>query len=156
MKKIIFAIILLFTFITSINAVTLPIEVQSDTVVLFNIAEEEVIYEKNPDKVQVLASLTKIMTAYTAINNVQNIKTKVTITEDDISNLEGFTVVGLEVGDIVTIEDLLYATLLESGADSSKALANHIAGSEEEFVKMMDQEADNLFLRNTNFEDSFV
>lgn len=155
MKKIIFAIILLFTFITSINAVSLPIEVQSDTVVLFNIAEEEVIYEKNPDKVQVLASLTKIMTAYTAINNVQNIKTKVTITEDDISNLEGFTVVGLEVGDVVTIEDLLYATLLESGADSSKALANHIAGSEEEFVKMMDQEADNLFLRNTNFEDSF-
>ena len=110
MKKIIFAIILLFTFITSINAVTLPIEVESDTVVLFNIAEEEVIYEKNPDKVQVLASLTKIMTAYTAINNVQNIKTKVTITEDDISNLEGFTVVGLEVGDVVTIEDLLYAT----------------------------------------------
>ena len=98
-----YAIILLFTFITSINAVTLPIEVESDTVVLFNIAEEEVIYEKNPDKVQVLASLTKIMTAYTAINNVQNIKTKVTITEDDISNLEGFTVVGLEVGDVVTI-----------------------------------------------------
>lgn len=155
MKKIIFAILLLFVFISNINAVTLPIEVESDTVVLFNIEEEEVIYEKNPDKVQVLASLTKIMTAYTAINNVQNIKTKVTITEEDITGLEGFTVVGLQVGDVVTIEDLLYATLLESGADSSKALANHIAGSEAEFVKMMDQEADNLFLRNTNFEDSF-
>lgn len=155
MKKIIFIFILLLSFITNVNAVELPIEVESDSVVLFNIEEEQVIYGKNPDKVQVLASLTKIMTAYTAINSVQNIKTKVTITEEDISGLEGFTTVGLQVGDVVTIEDLLYATLLESGADSSKALANHIAGSEEKFVKMMDQEADNLFLRNTNFEDSF-
>lgn len=155
MKKIIFIFILLFIFITNVNAVRLPIDVEAESVVLFNIEEEAVIYEKNPDKIQILASLTKIMTAYTAINHIDNLDQKITITKEDLTGLEGFTVAGLEEGDVVTYRDLLYGTLLISGADTSKALANHIAGSEEKFVKMMDQEADNLFLRNANFEDSF-
>lgn len=155
MRKIIITLILLVVSINNIKAVELPIEILSDSAVIFNTEEEQVIYGKNPDKVQVLASLTKIMTAYTAINKIDNINQKITITKNDISNLEGFTIAGLQVGDKVTYEDLLYATMLLSAADASKALANHIAGSEEKFVEMMDQEADNLFLRNTNFEDSY-
>ena len=155
MRKIIITLILLVVSINNIKAVELPIEILSDSAVIFNIEEEQVIYGKNPDKVQVLASLTKIMTTYTAINKIDNINQKITITKNDISNLEGFTIAGLQVGDKVTYEDLLYATMLLSAADASKALANHIAGSEEKFVEMMDQEADNLFLRNTNFEDSY-
>lgn len=155
MKKIIFTLIILLFFFSNANAVTLPTTIQADSAILINLDENEVIYEKNPDKVEILASLTKIMTAYTAINHVDDLDKKVTITENDISGLEGFTVAGIEVGDKLSYRDLLYGTILLSAADTAKTLANHISGSEPKFVELMNQEAKKLNLRNSNFEDSF-
>lgn len=155
MRKIIFTLIILLFFFGNVNAVTLPTTIQADSAILINLDENEVIYEKNPDKIEILASLTKIMTAYTAINHVDDLDKKVTITENDISGLEGFTVAGIEVGDKLSYRDLLYGTILLSAADTAKALANHISGSEPKFVELMNQEAKKLNLRNSNFEDSF-
>ena len=59
-----------------------------------------------------IASLTKIMNVYTALNRVENLDEKITITSDDIYNLWGYIVAGLEAGDVVTYRDLLYATIL--------------------------------------------
>lgn len=155
MKKIIFMLTIFFVSITSIKALPLPIDVTADSVVVLNQKTNQVIYEKNPDKQEILASLTKIMTAYTVIENVPNLNKKVKITEDDLYNLYGFTCAGLEVGDKVTYLDLLYAMMLPSGADASQALALHTSGSTEAFNKLMNEEAKKLGLRNSNFEDSY-
>ena len=156
MKKIIVVIIfIIFIFDIKVNALSLPIDVTADSVIVVNLDKDEVIYEKNPDKVQILASLTKIMTAYTVIENVHDLKEKVTITQKDIDKLWGFTCAGLEVGNKVSYLDLLYGTLLVSGADASQALAYHTGVTLENFNDMMNEEARKLGLRRTHFEDSY-
>ena len=102
-----------------------------------------------------MASLTKVMTAYTVLDHVDNLQKKVTITEADVSDLYGFTIAGLEVGDRVSYLDLLYAMILLSAADASNAFANHIAGSEKNFKDLMNEEVEKLGLRNTHFEDAY-
>lgn len=155
MKKILFFICCFFLIIPITNCLELPVDVTADSVILVNLDNDQVVYEKNPDKKQILASLTKIMTAYTVIDNVDDLNEKVTITEDDLYNLYGFTCAGLEVGDKVTYLDLLYAMMLPSGADASQALAIHTAGSIEEFNILMNFEAQKLGLRNSTFADSY-
>lgn len=159
MKKTIFLIML---FILSFNityAISLPNDLAStitaDSVVLLNLETNDIVYSKNPDKQEILASLTKIMTAYTVIENVPNLNEKVIITEKDIANLYGFTCAGLQVGDKVTYLDLLYATILHSGADASQALAIHTSGSIEEFNDLMNEEAKKLGLKKSHFADSY-
>lgn len=151
-------ILIIFLFLVSLNivkATPLPIDVTADSVFLYNLDQNEVVYTKNPDKIEILASLTKMMTVYTAIQNIDNLDKKITITEKDLENIYGFTQAGLEVDDKVSYRDLLYATMLISGADASKALALHISGSMENFAELMNNEARNLGLRHTNFADSF-
>lgn len=155
MKKILFFICCFFLIIPITKCLELPVDVTADSVILVNLDNDQVVYEKNPDKKQILASLTKIMTAYTVIDNVDDLNEKVTITEDDLYNLYGFTCAGLEVGDKVTYLDLLYAMMLPSGADASQALAIHTAGSIEEFNILMNFEAQKLGLRNSTFADSY-
>lgn len=155
MKRIIFIVILLLSSLTIVKALPLPVEVTADAVVLMNKKTGQIVYEKNPDKEEILASLTKMMTAYLVIENIPDLNEKVTITQQDISNLWGYTIVGLEVGDRVSYLDLIYGTLLRSGADASQALANHMSGSTEEFVKLMNEEAQKLGLRHTHFADCY-
>lgn len=155
MKKILYIIILFLLSINIVKAVELPVDVTADAVVLMNLDTEQIIYTKNPDKKEILASLTKVMTAYVVIQNVEDLNKKVTITEEDIYGLWGFTCVGLEVGDKVSYMDLLYGAILTSGADATQALAYHTAGSPEAFVKLMNEEAKKLGLNHTNFEDSY-
>ncbi len=154
MKKILFLLIIFFSFST-VKALPLPVDITSKSAVLINMDNDQIVYEKEPDKEQILASLTKIMTAYTAIQHIDNLNSKVTITEKDLSRLEGFTCAGLEEGDVVTYLDLLYAMMLPSGADASQALALHIAGSNEEFVKLMNEEAYKVGMYHSHFADSY-
>lgn len=156
MKKLfIFILLLIFPILNYVNAREIPLELTADSYIIIDMTEDEVIYEKNADKVEILASLTKMMTAYTAIDHVENLNKKVTITENDLKNLYGFTQAGLEEGDKVTYMDLLYAMMLPSGADGAQALALHISGSNSKFVKLMNEEAKKLGLTNTHFADSY-
>lgn len=155
MKKILFSIISFVILISLPNALQLPVDVTAENVILLNLDTNEVIYEKNPDNQVILASLTKIMTAYTVINNVENLDKKVTITEDDLANLYGFTCAGLELNDKVSYRDLLYGMMLVSGADASQALALHTSGSKEAFNELMNKEASKVGLRHSNFADSY-
>mgnify|MGYP001107161386 CR=1 FL=1 len=155
MKKMIFLLFFFLTFLSTTKALPLPVDVTAENVILVNLDKDEVIYEKNPDNPIILASLTKIMTAYTVIKNVDNLDRKITITEKDISNLYGFTCAGLEVGDKVSYRDLLYAMMLISGADASQALAIHVSGDIESFNELMNKEAKKLGLRHSNFADSY-
>ena len=113
-----------------------------------------IMYEKESNKKQIMASLTKIMTTYTAINLISNVDEQITITEDDINDLNGYAIVGFKVGDLVTYKDLLYGTMIKSGADAAEALANHTLGNEE-FINKMNDNAKELKLNNTSFKDSY-
>ena len=154
MKKFFLLIILFLLSPTLVKSLELPVDVTADSVILVNRDEDRIIYTKNPDKVQILASLTKVMTLYTALNKIEKLDEKVTITEKDVDNLWGFTQVGLKAGDVVTYRDLLYATNLTSGADAAQALALHLSGSMESFAEEMNENAKKLGLNHTHFSDT--
>lgn len=150
--KIIYIFIILFTYIPFVNA----LEIESSNAILYNLNNNEIIYEKNSSEKIKIASLTKIMTAIVAIENIDDINKKVTITYDMLKGLaeDNALVLGLKVGDIVTYEDLLYATLLPSAADAANALAITISGSISEFVAKMNEKANELGLVNTLFTNT--
>lgn len=149
MKKILFGLVITFICITSVRA----LDLDSKNVVLYNLNENNIIYEQNKDEKTCIASLTKIMTTLVAIENIDDLNEKVTMTKDMFKGLAeaNAEVIGLKVGDKVTYEDLLYGTLIASGADATRGLAFSISGSEEEYAKLMNEKAKELGLKNTNF-----
>ena len=152
MKKIIFMLLIFLIPFICVSAKDLPVDITADSAILVNLDNNTVMYEKNADKEEIMASLTKIMTAYTVINRVPDLNRRITITEQDLA---GFTVAGLEVDDKVTYRDLLYALILHSGADAAQALQYHTAGSKEAFVNMMNEDVAKLELTKTHFVDAY-
>lgn len=145
MKKIIFTILLLFPIFVS------ALEINSKHAILYNLNEDKIIFEKNSNEITSIASLTKIMTTIVAIENIENLDAKVTITEKDFNGLYDASLAGFEVGDEVTYRDLLYGTMLPSGAEASQALANNISGSVNGFAGLMNEKAKELGMKNTHF-----
>lgn len=150
MKKIwILFILMLFPF--RVWAIELN-NLLSPTVLLYDPDKEEIMYEKGSDNVVNIASLTKIMTTIVAIENISNLDDKVLITDSMLAEIPSdASVAGLKVGDEVSYLDLLYASILPSGADATTALAHSIAGSTEGFVNLMNEKAQSLGLENTHF-----
>lgn len=110
---------------------------------------KEILYEKNMDMQLYPASTTKIMTAILAIEN-GNLDDIVTIDQEIVSLTEG-SHIALEPGEKVTLEQLLYALLVQSANDAAYAIAKHISGSIEGFVQLMNEKAIELGATNTNF-----
>ncbi|MBL8258525.1 MAG: D-alanyl-D-alanine carboxypeptidase [Candidatus Competibacteraceae bacterium] len=102
------------------------------------------------------ASITKLMTAYVIYKSLKsgkiNLSDKVTISE------KAWKTVGskmfVKVGSQVSVEDLLMGMVVQSGNDATVALAEHVAGSEETFVKLMNQEAERLGLKSSHFTNA--
>ena len=96
----------------------------SKVVEIYDMTDQKVLYEIKSNEVISIASLTKIATAMVAIENVKNIDTKVTITSSILNTVSTEAhIAGLKAGNVVTYRDLLYATLVSSGADAAHALA---------------------------------
>lgn len=108
----------------------------------------DTVYEANADTRMSMASTTKIMTAIVVIENSQLDK-KVTISKEAVG-IEGSSIY-LKEGEILTVEELLYALMLESANDAAVALAISVGGSVESFVDMMNDKAKELNLVNTHF-----
>ena len=123
------------------------------TAVLLDCETNEIIAGLKYDKKIYPASLTKLMTLLVAAENITDLKAKYKFTDSDIDPLidENASRAGFAAGDEVTMEDLMYAAILPSGADGTLGLAKAIAGSEEEFVKMMNAKVAELGLMDTNF-----
>lgn len=147
-------LVLFFVFVLPVNA--LEFDIKSTNAILYNYNLDEVIYEKNSNEKVKIASLTKIMTTTVAIENIDNLNEEVTITYEMLKGLieENASVVGYRIGDRITYKDLLYGSLLPSGADATRALAISIAGSEEEYIKLMNKKAKELNMNNTIFTNS--
>ena len=129
------------------------VDVESNYALLYNVTDDMMMYEKDIHNRIKIASMTKIMTAIVAIENINNYDETVTITDNDYKNVysENLAVVGFEIGSNVTYQDLLYGLLFKSGADAAYALADNIAGDEENFVKLMNEKATELGLKDTKF-----
>jgi len=147
MKKII-VFIITFIFMMNIRA----LELNSKYSYVYNVKEDNVMYEVDSEKQVQVASLTKIMTAIIAIEN-SDLNTEVTIIDSDLRDMYEYAVAGFKVGDKVTIKDLLYGTLLPSGSDAVNALVGAVTNTEEEFIKLMNDKVKELGLTNTNFSN---
>ena len=153
MKKIIILIIILL-FPIYIEALEYP-PINSKVVEIYDMTDNKVIYEVDSNKVSSIASLTKIATIITAIEEIDNLDEKVTITNEILKTVRwDASKAGLKAGDILTYRDLLYASILPSGADATNSVAILSSGSIENFVKKMNEKARLLGLKNTNFVNS--
>ena len=151
MKKL---LTLIFLFILcTVKANALEFNVSSQNIILYNLDNGEILYEKSADEKVPIASLTKIMTALVTLENVDNLDDRVILTSEDFNGLIEANAVtaGFTKGEVVTYRDLLYGLLLPSGADAAKALARNVGGSEEKFIQKMNDKAIELGLKDTHF-----
>lgn len=152
MKKIlIFLIIILTININYVNAE--EFDITSRNVILYNLNDSNILYEKESNQKVPIASLTKIMTTITAIENIDNLDEKVTITSQVFNGIEEYAQAGLKIGDKVTYKDLLYGVMLPSGADAVNALVLNISKNEADFIKLMNDKASKIGLKNTKFDN---
>lgn len=149
--KAFFILVLSLYCYTNVSAENFTIH--SEHAILYNLKDNTIIYEKASEEKTKVASLTKIMTAIVAIENIENLNKKVVLNSNVFAGLReaNAAVAGFKVGDNVSYLDLLMGTMLPSGADAARGLAINIAGSEKEFVVLMNKKAKELNLTNTNF-----
>ncbi|MDO5479815.1 MAG: serine hydrolase, partial [Clostridia bacterium] len=112
------------------------LDVSAESAVLMDAETGRIIYEKNAEQKLSMASTTKIITAITAIK-YGNLSDVVTVSHN-AATTEGSSV-WLSEGEKLTLYDLLYAMMLESGNDASVAVAEHIGGNVESFAELMNK-----------------
>lgn len=138
---------------TSDSEYVISDDMKSNRAILIDGVTGNVICNNDGDKVIYPASMTKIMTVLVAAEHIkeENLDDKVTITieETDFAYSNDLSAVDFDVGEVVTVRDLFYGTILPSGGDAALALAKYIAGDEESFVKLMNEKVKELGLSNT-------
>ena len=121
--------------------------------ILVDVDNNEIVAGKSYDKKIYPASLTKLMTLLVAVENIESLDDTYTFTYDDIHPLvvENASRADFAVDETVTAKDMLYASILVSGADGTLGLSKITAGSEEAFVELMNKKAEEMGLKNTHF-----
>ena len=142
-----------------IASVRAEFDVDARSAILQDFKSGEILFEKNPDQSIYPASMTKIMTAIIAFElikkNELSLDDKVMISEKAWRlSTSGYSSMFIMVGDEVSVENLLKGIIIASGNDACVALAEGIAGSEEEFAIMMTAKAKEIGMKNTNFSNS--
>lgn len=117
---------------------------------LFDLDGKRVLYGQNIYEHLYPASITKIMTAIVALKN-GNLNDMVTVSQSALNLEEGSQLCGFQAGDQLTLEQLLYGLLIYSGNDAAAAIAEHVGGTQENFVQMMNEEISRLGMTNTHF-----
>ncbi len=127
--------------------------INSSYAVLMQADSGKVVGDINGETQMYPASMTKIMTAIVAIENLKDLNQEITLTNEMVADLyaQDATQAGFQPGETVQAIDLLYGVMLPSGAECCIALADTIAGSETGFVELMNQKAEKLGLENTHF-----
>jgi D-alanyl-D-alanine carboxypeptidase len=117
---------------------------------LLNLDDRQVMYAHNIHDRTYPASITKIMTAILAIK-YGNMNDNVTISRNAVTLEAGSQLCGFQAGDIVTMDELFHGLLVYSGNDAAMAIAEHIGGSVDNFMKMMNEELRAIGATNTHF-----
>lgn len=131
-------------------------DLHSAYAILVRLSDKTVLMQKQGNERIYPASLTKMMTAVVAIENIPDLKKKIELSSSIFQPLykADASMAGFLPGEKVPAIDLLYGALLPSGAECCIGLADEISGSEESFVKKMNQKADQLGMSNTHFINS--
>ena len=141
-----------YTVEASSTTVTLDDAIDSSYAVVIDVANGTILAQKAADTRINPASMTKVLTLLVAAEHVEDrLDDTVTMTIDitDYCYVNDCSVVGLEVGEQATVRELLYGTILPSGADAALGLADYIAGSQEAFVELMNEKLEELGLSDT-------
>ena len=132
------------------------IDTKAEQAVVIDFDTNEILFSKNSNDKVIPASMTKIMTVYVAFDRIKNanfsIKNKCRISSRAYKM--GGSRTFLEIDDQVSVEDLLKGIIVQSGNDASIALAECLAGTEEDFAKLMNVYAKKIGMINTNFVNS--
>ena len=157
-KKLIFIISISFFCITA-NTSFANLEINARTAILQDFLSGEILYEKEPDRSIYPASMTKIMTSIIAFDLIKtgdlSLEDKFIVSEKAWRlSTAGYSSMFIMVGDEVSVENLLHGIITASGNDACIALAEGIAGTEEEFAILMTSKAKELGMDNTNFANS--
>lgn len=150
MKNRIIFLTAIIVFICSFSIIWAEPDITSPSAILMDAKTGRVLYEKESDVQRFPASTTKIMTAILCIEQ-GNLDDIVTIGTNPSLVERGSSKIYLIPGEQLTLEQLLYAMMLESANDAAVAIAEHISGSVEEFAKLMNKRAKELGALNTNF-----
>lgn len=125
--------------------------VWAESAVVMDLDSGAILYEKNMGATKYPASITKILTTLVAIEN-SRLDERVTFSENAIFGIErDSSHIGIRVGEILSMEECLYGMMLESANEVCLAVAEHISGSVDAFVELMNQKAAELGCTNTHF-----
>ena len=129
-------------------------EIISDTGILMDADTGVVLYNKGADEQRYPASITKIMTLLVAVEN-STMDAQMTFTETGVRNVNADSSnIGTQVGEILSMKDCLYALIIQSANDVAAQIAEHIGGTEQAFIDMMNQRAQEIGCTNTHFANS--
>ena len=152
-------LIILLSFFVNLRSIEANPNIEARTAILMDYDSNEILYELDPDHEIYPASMTKIMTSIIVFDLLQ--KNKISL-EDKIIISEkawhmsqsGYSSMFIMPNDEVSIEDLLKGIIIASGNDACVALAEGVAGTEENFVDIMNEKAEEIGMFNTNFSNT--
>ncbi len=160
-KKRIISLFLILCMCVNVSLYSMPMtvraapEVTTPSYVVMEASTGQVICEQDADTRRSPASITKIMTLLIIFEHLKNgrIRLEDQVTTSAYAKSMGGSQVFLEEGESQTLDTMIKCIAVASGNDASVAVAEYIAGSEGEFVKLMNEKAESLGLQNTHFED---
>ena len=138
------------------RTVQLGSEIDCTHAILIDVDEGVVLAAKGGDEIIYPASMTKVMTALAAVERCEDLDDTFTMTYEIVMDAynANATIAGFVNGEVVTVKDLLYGSILPSGADGTRGLAEYVAGSEAAFAEIMNAKCAELGLKNTHFVNS--
>lgn len=157
MKKKIVALILMLLLVFSFSANAYQItgyELHCDAAMLISMDTGDILYSKNPTKIMYPASITKLMTAIVMVENMPDLEnTYITYSKEANNRIlgTGSVVYNLQVGEKMKAKDALASLLISSHGDVAYAIAEHVGGTIDNFVDMMNAKAAQMGLTNTHY-----
>lgn len=128
-----------------------PPEIRADSAILVDLGTGQTLYALNPRLELPIASLTKIMTTYLVMTRTEPGETLIVGPNAATEQVVGISNLGLQSGEEIRVHQLLYALMLQSANDAAIAVAEHLGGTVEGFVEMMNETASELGLAGTRF-----
>lgn len=153
MKKIIISL-LIFIILITFNLSTYAAEnisIKSGAGLLVERSKGKVLFEKNAYEIMYPASTTKILTAIVVLENT-NLDDMATVSKNALETIpNGYVTCNLQIGEELSVKDLMYALMVKSANDAAVVLAEHVGGSVEGFSDMMNEKAKEIGCKNTHF-----
>ena len=130
-------------------------EISSPSAILIEPDSKKILFEKNSDEQRACASITKVMTLLLVMEAIEQGKISYddVVTTSEHAKSMGGSDIWLEVGEQMTVDEMIKATAVASANDAAVALAEHLCGTEDEFVALMNQRAKELSMENTVFKN---